>query len=105
MFMGYGLLELLPDQFFKLTVNELLDMVNARSKRHEQLVDEQLSILAWQTSHIMNSSGNFKKSIKATDLYNPESKESKENELTPVAREAKNTMIAELEKRLMGQQN
>ena len=105
MFMGYGLLELLPDQFYKLTVNELLDMVNARNKRHEQLVDEQLSILAWQTSHIMNSSGNFKKSIKAKDLYNPEANDSGSSELTPVVREAKNTMIAELEERLLGQQN
>ena len=30
----------------------------------------QMQMLAWQTSLLMNSTGNFKKKIKPSDLYN-----------------------------------
>lgn len=37
-------------------------------KRQDDVLNQRT---AWQTAHLMNSTGNYKKRIKATDLYKP----------------------------------
>lgn len=102
-FFGYGLLNLTPKQLFEMTVNEIFDMVVAYYRRRDDELDEQMSILAWQTSHIMNSSGNYKRAIKPKQLYTSkhESSESanSKSELTPVDRDEKNAKLKALEEK------
>lgn len=40
-------------------------MLEHENKKH----DNDMLKLAWQTAYLMNSTGNFKKDIKPTDLY------------------------------------
>lgn len=97
-FFGYGLLNLTPNQLFEMTIGEIFDMVVAYYKRRDDELDEQMSILAWQTSHIMNSSGNYKKAIKPSELYSNESdSDSNSQELTPIDRDIKNEKLKALE--------
>ncbi|MDT0155635.1 hypothetical protein Q9R51_26345 [Priestia aryabhattai] len=77
-------------------------MAAAFYKRREQDMDEKMMILAWQTSHIMNSSGNYKKAIKPSDIYKSifdedENKKARKGELTPVNRDEKNAELAALQ--------
>jgi len=100
-FFGYGLLGFTPSELFKMTVHEIFDMVSAYYKRRSDELDEQMSILAWQTSHIMNSSGNYKRAIKPSQLYNMNDSESETSnkELTPIDRDVKNEKLKALEEK------
>ena len=44
-------------------------MIIAYNRHQEELFDEKMSMLAWQTSLLMNATGNYKKAIKPKDLY------------------------------------
>lgn len=46
-------------------------MILAQIKADEENLDEKMQIVAWQTALFMNSTGNYKKKIKPTDLYTP----------------------------------
>ncbi|HBI7084841.1 TPA: hypothetical protein K8M77_000312 [Clostridium perfringens] len=43
----------------------------AHIRAEQEAIDSQMQMLAWQTALLMNSTGNFKKKIKPTDLYTP----------------------------------
>lgn len=47
-------------------------MIIARSKVEQATFEEKMQMLAWQTSLLMNATGNFKKKIKPSDLYSTE---------------------------------
>jgi hypothetical protein len=100
-FFGYGLLGFTPNQLFKMTIHEIFDMVSAYYKRRNDELDEQMTILAWQTSHIMNSSGNYKKAIKPSQLYNKDGSDgdTSKKELTPIDRDVKNEKLKALEEK------
>lgn len=78
-------------------------MATAFYKRREMDMDEKMMILAWQTSHIMNSSGNYKKAIKPSDIYKSINEQDEANggtsELKPVDREVKNAELAKLQEK------
>lgn len=68
--MGYGLLGLMPEQLFSLTVVEYWDMVNAKLIIQYANEDREMERLAWQTSQLMSATGNFgKKGIKPNKLF------------------------------------
>lgn len=67
--MGYGLLRLKPDELFSLTLVEFYDMVNARQAFTFVEDDREMERLAWQTSLLMNATGNYKKQIAPDKLY------------------------------------
>jgi hypothetical protein len=46
----------------------MLEAFVEEEKRQDDALSQRL---AWQTSHIMNASGNYKKRISPTDLYKP----------------------------------
>ena len=46
-------------------------MVLAHTRAEEEAFDMQMILLSWQTSLLLNGTGNFKKKIKPTDLYTP----------------------------------
>lgn len=75
-------------------------MVIANAKKREEEVDLQLNLLAWQTSHIMNSSGNYKKQVKPEDLYksqgDEDSTQGTSKELRPIDRDEKNKKLEAL---------
>jgi hypothetical protein len=80
---SFGALKLKPEEFWSLTLfelNDMLDAFNHEEKRQDDMLNQRI---AWQTSHIMNASGNFKKRIKPEDLYKPmahkEAEEEKQN--------------------------
>ncbi|MCY9324079.1 hypothetical protein [Bacillus haynesii] len=85
-----------------MTIQEIFDMAIAYYRRRDEEMDEQMHILAWQTSHIMNSSGNYKKTIKPSHLYggNDEHEGGSSNGgLTPIDRDKKNEQLAALEEK------
>jgi hypothetical protein len=67
---GYGLLGLMPDQLFSLTLPEFYDMVRAKQYYTSLESDTDMQRTAWQTSLIMTSSGNYgKKGVTPDKLY------------------------------------
>lgn len=50
----------------------LADMIRACGRAEEDSFNTKMQMLAWQTALLMNSTGNYKKKIKPTDLFNPE---------------------------------
>lgn len=49
-------------------------MIRASAKAEEDSFNSKMQMLAWQTALLMNSTGNYKKKIKPTDLFNPEAR-------------------------------
>ena len=78
----------------------MLEAVIEEEKRQDDMENQRVS---WFTAHIMNSSGNYKKKIKPTDLYEPvtlrEKKQVEQKRLTP---EEKAEYITNLKKRIKG---
>jgi glutamyl-tRNA reductase len=60
-----------PDEFWGLSLTELLDMIEAMVEEEQRQDDMKNQRVAWQTAHLMNATGNYKKKIKTTDLYKP----------------------------------
>jgi hypothetical protein len=54
-----------------MNLTELMDMIEARVWAENRDSDLDTQRVAWQTAHLMNATGNFKKKIMPTDLYNP----------------------------------
>lgn len=89
---GYGLLSLTPDALFSLTIQEFMDMVEAKLSYLQQEKDNQLEWASWFVANIMLASGNMKKGTQAMKiakgLYVPleerekEEKEPKNRQLT-----------------------
>lgn len=52
-------------------------------KRQDDVLSQRL---AWQTAHLMNASGNFKKRISATDLYKPLAMQEEQKVSQPVVK-------------------
>lgn len=48
-----------------------MDMVEAFAEEERRQDDVKNQRFAWQTAHLMNATGNYKKKIKPTDLYTP----------------------------------
>lgn len=44
-------------------------MLEAEIRIEEEKLDFEMQVVAWQTALLMNSTGNYKKQIKPTDLY------------------------------------
>jgi hypothetical protein len=105
---GYGMLKLKPDEFWNMTLNDLLDMTMGHLEQVKLTDDMEMQRLSWQTSLLMNATGNFKKKIKPTDLYKPldsvddeEKSTGKKKRYTP---EEKEEYFANLQKK-MGKDN
>jgi hypothetical protein len=63
-----------------MTFMEFHDMLSAlveEEKRQDDMLNQRV---AWQTAHLMNATGNYKKKIKVTDLYKPMSEPSETEE-------------------------
>jgi hypothetical protein len=52
-----------PDEFWNITLVELVEMLEAVRKDEEDSFDGDFTLYAWQTAHLMNASGNFKKKV------------------------------------------
>lgn len=101
---GYGLLGLLPDQLFSLTLPEYFDMVNAKSTYRALDDDKEMERTAWLASLLMSATGNYgKKGIEPKNLYarqlddmgNP-LKPDGQGAFTPIDREIKESKLNEL---------
>lgn len=55
----------------ELDVYTLGEMFKAQMDMEEREQDRQLQVLAWQTSLLMNATGNYKKPVKPDTLYTP----------------------------------
>lgn len=79
---GLGVFRLSPDEFWDMGIKDFYDMIVSYSKVKQKEVDLTMQQIAWQTSLLMNSSGNYKKKIKPEDLYkisDPEEEKQKPN--------------------------
>mgnify|MGYP000847065244 FL=1 len=56
-------------------------MVLAHTRAEEEAFDMQMIMLSWQTSLLLNGTGNFKKKIKPTDLYTPLDKQKEQEKI------------------------
>lgn len=54
-----------------LDITTLGDMFKAQLDMEEREQDKELQVLAWQTSLLMNATGNYKKPVKPDTLYTP----------------------------------
>ena len=54
-----------------MDLEQLGEWIFAVARAEQEEVDNQMQMLAWQTALLMNSTGNFKKEIKPSDLYTP----------------------------------
>lgn len=69
-----------PDELYKIELNCLGEMIISHTRKEEEDFDLKMQLLAWQTALLMNSTGNYKKKIKPTDLYSPDESTAKEQE-------------------------
>jgi hypothetical protein len=60
-----------PDEFWELSLSEFMDLLEAFVEEERRQDDATNQRVAWQTAHLMNATGNYKKRIKADDLYKP----------------------------------
>lgn len=65
---GYGLLGLSPDTLFALSIQEYVDMVDAKLSFKQEELDAQLEWASWFTANLMMATGNMKKGTKANKL-------------------------------------
>lgn len=68
-----------------MDVDDFCDMVGATIQAEDERMDEQMQMLSWQTSILINVSGNVKKRYKASDLYTPLAQQ-KEEAKKPVSK-------------------
>ncbi|MFD9628679.1 phage tail assembly chaperone [Peribacillus muralis] len=61
---GYGTLRLKPDEFWSITLAELVEMYEAVTSDEGEQFTAEHHLLAWQTALLMNATGNYKKQIK-----------------------------------------
>ena len=52
-----------------MNVVDFFAMVEGKLSYERKMFDREMQRTAWQTSHIMNSSGNYKRAIKPEKLY------------------------------------
>ena len=62
----------MPDELYRVDLTCLGEMVVAHMRKEKENFDLNMEMLAWQTALLMNSTGNYKKKISPTDLYNPD---------------------------------
>ena len=58
-----------PSEAYSVDLRIIGDIITAKLRYHEEQLDEQMSMLAWQTSYLMTATGNYKKGVKPKDLY------------------------------------
>jgi allantoicase len=61
-----------------MSVTEFFDMLGAFVEEEQRQDDMLNQRVAWQTAHLMNATGNFKKKIKVEDLYKPRDSQTEE---------------------------
>lgn len=60
-----------PEDLYSIDLLTLSDIIQCYIKAENEEFDQKMQMLAWQTALLMNSTGNYKKSIKPQDLYTP----------------------------------
>ena len=94
-------MQLKPKEFYQLSLIEFADWSSYVIEYKNQEEAREMQRLAWQTSLLMNSTGNYKKTIQPTDLYkNPyDKKEEKEKEVKKIDPKQKEKELADLKKK------
>lgn len=93
--LAFGYLRLKPDEFWNLTLSEIIDMAEAVVEDEKRKIEEQLWIVAWQTAHLMNATGNFKKTITPEKLLG----KSASKEIRYASAEEKKKALEEVKKK------
>lgn len=69
-----------PWELYELDLYCLDEMIASQIRKNNEEFDIKMQMLAWQTALLMNSSGNYKKRIKPSDLYSPSNDEEVEKQ-------------------------
>lgn len=72
-------MKLKPDELWSMSVKDYYDMFEAHVEQQRLQDDIENQRVSWQTAHIMNSSGAYKKKLKPTDLYIPLAEQKEES--------------------------
>ena len=89
---------MLPNQLYTIDLEDLINMIEAYKLKQMREFDQEMINLAWQTSLLMNSTGRYKKFIKATDLYKSIFN-NVENNSSPKVEKSKEELRSELRER------
>lgn len=74
-------------------------MVEAVMTDEKDKIEVQQQLMAWQTSLLMNATGNFKKQIKPEDLFSKEKDADLPKGVNRIDRDEKNRKIEELQEK------
>lgn len=69
-----------PWELYELDLFCLDEMIASKIRKENEDFDINMQMLAWQTALLMNSTGNYKKRIKPSDLYSPSNDEEAEKQ-------------------------
>lgn len=78
-YFGYGKLRLKPSELLELEPGDFYEMVSAFIDVENERMDEEMQVVAWQTSILINAIGRAKKTYKPKDLYVPLADREREN--------------------------
>lgn len=57
-----------PDDFWGVTPSELVAMAEAVGEDERRLAEDRYFLAAWQTAHLMNATGHYKKPVTPSKL-------------------------------------
>ncbi|WP_179865958.1 phage tail assembly chaperone [Bacillus pseudomycoides] len=79
---GFGTLKLKPNEFWSLTIWELIEMMRYHNEEEAQKLEREEYRIAWQTSLLMNATGNYKRAITPEKLLGLDKDGDKKKEST-----------------------
>ncbi|PEJ48426.1 phage tail assembly chaperone [Bacillus wiedmannii] len=96
---AFGTLKLKPDEFWKLTLSELLDMMRYHNEEESRKTEKEEFMLAWQTALLMNATGNYKRAITPEKLLGLDKNGEKKQGTQKVNKEEKNNKLSSLKEK------
>ena len=90
-----------PKEFYELTLIEFVEWSNSVLEYKNREEDNEMRKIAWQTSLLLNGTGNFKRKIYPKDLYESPYEKEKEKNTTQLKLDPKEKQrrLAELKKK------
>lgn len=97
---AFGTLKLKPNEFWKLTFSELLEMMRYHNEEEAKKIEREEFLIAWQTALLMNATGNYKRAITPEKLLGLDKNgDKKQGETTKVNRDEKNKKLSNLKEK------
>lgn len=93
---AFGTLKLKPDEFWKLSFSELVEMMRYHNEEEARRTEKEEFMTAWQTALLMNATGNYKRAITPEKLLGLDKNGEKKQSTQEVNKEEKNNKLSSL---------